>query len=134
MSSWEELMGRGSGPLHFRLFLQPIVAAVLAIRAGLKDAREGRPVFFWAIVWEPKNRRLLFREACRDIGKLFLVGVGLDVTYQLIVLHGVRPVQSLMVATVLAVIPYLLARGLTKRTMTWLRGQGRRHKRYERVE
>jgi hypothetical protein len=60
----------------------------------------------------------LLREAGRDIGKLFLVGVALDVVYQLIVFHGIRPVQSLMVATVLAVLPYLVVRGLTNRIMT----------------
>jgi hypothetical protein len=122
MNTWDELIGRQSGPLYFRLILQPIVAAVLAIRAGRNDAREGKPVVFWAIVREPKKRRLLLWEAWRDIGKLFLVGVRLDVTYQVIALHGIRPVQSLIVATVLAVLPYLAVRGLTNRIVTWLRG------------
>ena len=44
---WSELIARDSGPLHVRLLLQPLVASILAIRSGLKDAREGRPVFFW---------------------------------------------------------------------------------------
>jgi hypothetical protein len=122
MSHWQELMGRQSGPLFFRLILQPIVAAVLAIRAGRNDVREGRPAFLWGFIRQPENRRILLRDACRGIGKLFLVGVGLDIVYQLIVLHGLRPVQSLIVATVLAVLPYLVVRGLTNRIMTWLRG------------
>ena len=112
-------MGRPSGPLFFRLILQPIVATVLAIRAARNDARKGRPAFFLAIMLEPKKRRLLMREAWGHIGTLFLVGVGLDVVYQLIVFHGIRPVQSLIVATVLAVIPYLVVRGLTNRILTW---------------
>jgi hypothetical protein len=122
MSHWDELIGRQNGPLYFRLILQPIVASVLAIRAGRNDARKGRAALFLAILREPKKRRLLLWNAWRDIGKLFLVGVGLDVTYQLIALHGIRPVQSLIVATVLAVFPYLVVRGLTNRIMTWLRG------------
>jgi hypothetical protein len=122
MSHWEELMGRLSGPLFFRLILQPIVAMVLAIRAGRNDARKGRAAFLWGFVRQPENRRFLLQDACRGIGKLFLVGVGLDVTYQLIALHGIRPVQSLIVATVLAVLPYLVVRGLTNRIMTWWRG------------
>ena len=122
MSHWDELIGRQNGPLYFRLILQPIVAAVLAIRAGRNDAREGKAAFFWAFVREPRKRRLLLWDAWRDIGKLFLVGVGLDVIYQLIVFHGIRPVQSLIVATVLAVLPYVVVRGLTNRIMTWLRG------------
>jgi hypothetical protein len=122
LNTWDELIGRQSGPLYFRLILQPIVAAVLAIRAGRNDAREGKRTFFWAFAREPDRRRMLLREACRDIGKLFLVGVVLDLIYQLVVFHGLRPVQSLMVATVLAVLPYVVVRGLTNRIMTWLWG------------
>jgi drug/metabolite transporter (DMT)-like permease len=127
MNHWEELVGRQSGPLFFRLVLQPIVAAILAIRAGRNDAREGRRAFFWAFVREPERRRMLLREACRDIGKLFLVGVVLDVIYQLIVFHGLRPVQSLIVATVLAVLPYMVVRGLTNRIVAWWSGEGLHH-------
>ena len=32
------------GPMTFRLILQPTLASILAIRAGLKDARESRPL------------------------------------------------------------------------------------------
>ena len=122
INTWEELIGRQSGPLYFRLILQPIVAAVLAIRAGRKDAREGKWAFLWAFAREPERRRMLLQGACRDIGKLFLVGVVLDLIYQLVVFHGIRPVQSLIVATVLAVLPYVVVRGLTNRIMTWLGG------------
>jgi hypothetical protein len=39
---WAMLIGRADGPLTLRLVFQPTVAVVLAIGAGLKDAREGR--------------------------------------------------------------------------------------------
>jgi hypothetical protein len=35
----KNLIGRVDGPLKFRLLLQPIVASIFAIRAGLQDAR-----------------------------------------------------------------------------------------------
>ena len=38
-----DLIGRMDGPLAFRLILQPVAAAFLAIRAGLKDVRMGTP-------------------------------------------------------------------------------------------
>jgi hypothetical protein len=40
---WENLGGRLSGPLDFRFVLQPIVVTLIAIRAGLRDARRGSP-------------------------------------------------------------------------------------------
>ena len=44
------LIGRLSGPLTPRLFLQPAVAIFLAVRDGVKDAREQRPPHFLRIV------------------------------------------------------------------------------------
>ena len=44
------LIGRLSGPLTPRLFLQPAAAIFLAVRDGVKDAREGRPPHFWRMV------------------------------------------------------------------------------------
>ena len=39
---WTDLMARPSGPYAFRFTFQPIMAAVLAIIDGIKDARGGR--------------------------------------------------------------------------------------------
>ena len=41
--AWEQLVGRLSGPMKLRFILQPATAVFFAIRAGLKDAREGYP-------------------------------------------------------------------------------------------
>ena len=112
---WDELIARDSGPLHVRLLLQPLVASILAIRSGLNDAREGRPVFFWNLALKPAQRRSLLRHLRKDVGKLFLVACVLDVVYQLLVLRWVYPVQTVIVATVLAIFPYLVFRGLANR-------------------
>ena len=108
-------MARGSGPLWFRLILQPAMAAFLAIRAGLKDAKQGQPVFLWAVLSDPAERRNLLREGWKDVAKLFVVACVLDIVYQVLVLHAFRPVQTLLVATTLAIIPYLLIRGPVNR-------------------
>jgi hypothetical protein len=118
---WEDLLGRDHGPLHIRLIIQPIVAAVLAIRAGWKDAREGRSVFFWTMVLDPAQRRYLWRQGWKDVGKLFLVAIVLDVIYQVIVLRWVYAGQTLIVATTLAIVPYLVVRGLTNRIAARIR-------------
>jgi hypothetical protein len=33
-----DLGARVSGPMHFRLLMQPAMAAIFAVRAGLRDA------------------------------------------------------------------------------------------------
>jgi hypothetical protein len=66
--------------------IQPIVAAILAIRAGLKDTREGRPAFFWAVLACLEGRKILIMSGWKDINKLFMVAMVLDTLYQLFVL------------------------------------------------
>ena len=107
----EELLGRASGPMHVRLLLQPVVSSVLAVRAGLRDARTGEPAFLWTFVSDPHERRRLARSAWKDVGKLFLIGLTLDTLYQLFVLHAFHVLQALLVATACAVVPYTLIRG-----------------------
>ena len=38
---WEHLVGRFTGPLTFRLLLQPIMSTLFAVRDGLRDSRAG---------------------------------------------------------------------------------------------
>ena len=42
----EMLLGRTTGPLTLRLILQPSMAALFAIRAAIKDTRDGHSEFF----------------------------------------------------------------------------------------
>ena len=107
----EQLLGRASGPLHFRLFVMPLVVTVLAVRAGMKDAREGQPAFLWAILANPTERRRRLRSGLKDFGRIFIVAVVLDTLYQLIVLRAFYPVQLLIVAVACAIVPYVLIRG-----------------------
>ena len=53
---WGNLVGRVHGPLTFRLILQPAMAVFLAIRAGIEDAREDSPIYFWALFTHPAQR------------------------------------------------------------------------------
>ncbi|MGO8983878.1 MAG: hypothetical protein ACLQFM_03750 [Terriglobales bacterium] len=112
---WErvgnQLLARVSGPMKFRLVLQPCMAAFFAIRAGLEDAKAGRPPWFWELVSNPPQRMDMVKEAWKRIGKVFILAVVLDVVYQLIVLHFVYPGETLIVAFTLAIIPYVLLRG-----------------------
>jgi len=112
---WENLVGRVEGPLKFRLILQPTMAAVFAILAGLKDARAGRPAYFWTILVSPTNRRALLSEGWRAVTKVFVVAVIIDVIYQFIMFRWFYPGEALIVAFILAFVPYLLIRGPVNR-------------------
>ena len=107
----EHLYDRMSGPLNFRLVVMPVVVSVLAIRAHLKDVREGMVTSLWVFPRDPAARRHLFRSGLKDFGGVFIVACVLDTIYQIMSLHAVYPGELLLVAVICALVPYFLARG-----------------------
>ncbi|HRI03195.1 MAG TPA: hypothetical protein PLL77_05595 [Pyrinomonadaceae bacterium] len=107
----ENLGARVTGPMHFRIYLQPIMATVFAIIAGLKDAKAGKPAYFWALFTQPEHRRDMLKDGWKSVGKVFVFAMVLDVVYQLIVERWVYPFEVVIVALILAILPYLILRG-----------------------
>jgi hypothetical protein len=105
----EDLVSRLDGPLHFRLVVQPLVAAFFAIRDGRKDAREGRAAF--RLFTRPEQRHEVLLSSWKSLGKVFIIAVILDAIYQFLELRWFYPGEALLVALILAVLPYFLLRG-----------------------
>ena len=103
---WHDLIQRPDAPMRFRFVLQPVMAAIVAIRDGLKDIRAGR---------EPYFRRALgvtrLREGLNATARIILLGIVMDAIYQMIVLRRFYPGEAVIIALVLAFVPYLLIRG-----------------------
>ena len=110
-----DMVARVSGPMQFRLVLQPAMAAFFAIRSGLADAKEGRPPFFWSLVSGSAPREATLESGWKSVGRVFVLAVVLDVVYQLYVEHFVYPMEALAVAFILAIVPYVVLRGLVTR-------------------
>ena len=111
----EDLVGRVSGPMKFRLILQPVMAAFFAIRSGLKDAKENKPPYFWAMFTNPESRGDMMRDGWKSVSRVFILGIIMDSIYQFIVFRWFYPVEALLVAVILALVPYLLIRGPVNR-------------------
>ena len=111
----ENMDGRVSGPMKFRLLLQPIMAIAFAIRSGLADASAGKAPYFWAQLSDPAHRREMLRDGWKSIGKVFVLALALDAAYQFMVMRFVYPGEAIVVALALAIVPYLLVRGLVTR-------------------
>jgi hypothetical protein len=75
---WQELAARPDGPLAIRFYLQPLMAMLLAVRDGIKDAHEGRPAYFWALFSDKPHRRELLRSGWSSVGKVFVIAVKSD--------------------------------------------------------
>ena len=101
--------------MKFRFILQPATAVFFAIRSGLRDAREGRPAYLWACITDSRHRREILRAGWKEAGKVFVVALLLDSLYQIFVLHEFHPIQAMIVASTLALVPYLIFRGPVNR-------------------
>ena len=110
-----QLLARVSGPMKFRLVLQPAMATFFAIRSGLKDARAGKPPYLWSILSNFSHCGPMLKSGWKDIGRVFLLALAMDVVYQLIERHFINPGEAIIVAVVLAIVPYLVLRGLVTR-------------------
>ena len=119
----DDLIGRIHGPMNARIYIQTLVAVILAVRAGMRDARDHDAPFFWALAFG-SGRSELVRGAWKDIGKVFVAALVLDIVYQIYRFHMVYPIETVIVATLLAVIPYIVVRAAVTRVMKTM---GARH-------
>jgi hypothetical protein len=108
---WQNLVEEPTGPMRFRFILQPLMAAIVAIRDGRKDARTGHSPYFWTVLLKPQERVARLREGLNATARIFLLGIAMDAIYQVIVLKRFYPVEALIIALLLAFVPYLLIRG-----------------------
>jgi len=111
----ENMAGRVSGPMKLRLVFQPLMAMFFAIRSGMNDAKLGRPPFFWALFTSREHRADMLKEGWKSAGKVFVLAMALDVVYQFVELRTVYPGEAVIVAFVLAIVPYLIVRPVVAR-------------------
>jgi len=108
---FQDLVGRLHGPMQFRFFLQPTMAAIWAIKDGLKDARNGSHLYFWALFTETGHRKELLKGGWKSVRNTFFLGLVMDTIYQVWQLKAFYPLEAILTAAILAIIPYLLFRG-----------------------
>jgi hypothetical protein len=108
---WHQLIERTDAPMRFRFILQPIMAAIVAIRDGITDARTGRMPFVGARLYRPGRRVVRLEEGLNATARIVLLGLVMDTIYQLIVLRQFFPAEAVIVAIVFAFVPYVIIRG-----------------------
>jgi len=97
--------------------VQPLMAILFAVRDGSRDAREGRSAYLWSLLTNSDERRYLLESGWQGIAKVFILAFVLDIVYQFMQWRGLKPLQALLTAIILAVIPYALLRGPINRLM-----------------
>lgn len=119
----EDIPKRLTGPGRFRFVLQPLIATLLGIRSGLRDARAGRPPYLYGVLFHRDLRRELVRTGFETVVNLVLMGILMDAVFQWVILGVSHPGAALVVGPVLIAGPYAIARALSNRA-AGLRGRG----------
>jgi hypothetical protein len=112
------LLVRIDGPGALRFVLQPLVAMLLGVRDGRRDAMVGRPPYISGLLFDVLHRRESLLSGVGTISKPFLVSILIDAVLSHFVLGAIYPVSTLFVGIVLVALPYALARELTVRLMS----------------
>ena len=79
---WRDVVDRSHGPMTFRFFLQPTMAALAALYDGVNDARRGREPYLQTIIHEPEKRGARIGEGLVSIARIILLGFAMDAIYQ----------------------------------------------------
>jgi len=116
---WRNMAARPGGPMTFRFVLQPTMAAIAALRDGIRDARTGRWPYLWTLVNDPARRMGRLNEGLISTARIILLGLVMDAIYQVAELNIFHPGEAVVVALVLAFLPYLILRGPIARAARW---------------
>jgi len=121
---WLNMVDRPGGPMTFRFILQPVMATVAAVLDGIKDARTGRSAYLWTMFTNPETIGARLSEGVIATSRIILLGIGMDVIYQLMLFGALHPGEAAIIAILLAFVPYVLLRGPASRIARWWIGQG----------
>jgi hypothetical protein len=69
------------------------------------------------LIVQKGERKSLVKEGWKDVGKVFIVALIMDIIFQLMVLKTVYPFESIITAFILAFVPYLIFRGIVNRIL-----------------
>ena len=120
---WQNLLERASGPMTFRFILQPIMATIAAFLDGVRDARMGRAPFMETVLTNPAKRAARLQEAVIATARIILLGLVIDAIYQFIEFKTFHPAEAVIIALLLAFVPYVVLRGIISRIARWWIGR-----------
>jgi hypothetical protein len=67
----------------------------------------------------PDEARRLIVEGWHAVIRIILLGVVMEIAYQVMVFHRIYPVELIVVVWLLAILPYVLLRGPINRIARW---------------
>ena len=105
--------------MTFRFYLQPRWRARGAPRRHQGRAARTQVVLLDGVLARRRGTAGRLREGLISTARIVLLGLSMDVIYQFKVLDRFYPAEALMMAILLAVIPYFIFRWIVERIARW---------------
>jgi hypothetical protein len=118
VSVMEGLIARVAGPMSLRFVFQPLIGLLLGVRDGMRDAKAGEPPFILDLITNNENRKEKLSSLLTSLSKTVLIAVVLDIIAQYLIFSQVRITSAVMIAIIILVVPYSIARAVTNRIVT----------------
>jgi len=112
-----DLGGRGilGGSFQIRLILQPLLAMLLGVRFGIRDAKAGELPFIQSVLRGKGERGHRLGKATRDVIVPLTIAFILDAVLQHLNHLRIRPLGVVVVGGLLVFLPFVIVRALTNR-------------------
>ena len=105
--------------MTFRFYLQPTMASIAALHDGIRDARFGHKAFFWTVALDPTKRGGPAARGTPVDGAHRALGSQHGRDLPAPVLHRFYPVEAVLMAILLAVVPYFVFRWIVEGASRW---------------
>lgn len=114
----EGFLARVAGPMGLRFVFQPLVGVLLGVRDGMTDAKAGEPPFIFDLIVNRENRKAKLSSLFKSLSKTIIIALVLDAIVQYLIFDQVRVTSAIIVAVMILIVPYSLARAMTNRILT----------------
>jgi len=114
----EGIIARVAGPMGLRFVFQPLVGLLLGVRDGMVDAKTGEPPFIFDLIVNRGNRKAKLSSLFKSLSKTFIIAIVLDAIVQYLIFDQVRATSAIIVAVMILIVPYSLARAITNKIVT----------------
>ena len=117
-SAVEGFIARVAGPMSLRFVFQPLIGLLLGIQDGIRDARAGEPPFIFDLIANREDRKAKLSSLLTSLSKTILIAVVLDVIAQYFIFGQIRITSAVIIAIIILIVPYSIARAVTNRIIT----------------
>ena len=82
------------------------------------DAKVGEPPFIFGVIIDKKNRKTKLASLFKSLSKTIIIAIVLDIISQYIIFNQVRVSGAIIIAVIILIVPYSVARAITNRIIT----------------